>query len=109
LCGRHPGDSLLPAVVAVAAVEEPAYCGRAKRSTIVVRPFDPDSKPTRAEMGNVSWRGELLECARMLDRLAPDHHDPERFHLQKDALAHELRRLARWALAYLSLELLKSQ
>jgi hypothetical protein len=91
-------DPLLPAVVVVAAFDEPAaYCGPAKRSAIVVRPFDPDRKPTRAEMGNGNWRGELLECARLLDRLVPDHHDPERFHLQKDGLAHELRRLARWA------------
>jgi hypothetical protein len=90
-------DPLLPAVVLVAAVDEPIYRGATKRSAIVVRPFDPDRKPTRAEIGNIDWRGELLQFARLLDRLAPDHHDSERFHLQKDALAHELRRLARWA------------
>jgi hypothetical protein len=33
----------------------------------------------------------------LLDRLVHDHRDPELFHLLKDALAHELRRLARWA------------
>jgi hypothetical protein len=89
-------DPLLPPVAVVAAVEEPAYWGYARRSEIVVRPFDSDRKRTRGEMSNLDWRGELLQCARLLDRLAPDHHDPERFHLQKDALAHELRRLARW-------------
>ena len=94
---RAPDDDpLLPATVIVAAIDAPAYCGRAIRSTIVVRPFDPDRKPTRGEINNLDWRGELLESAPLLDRLAPDHHDLERFHLQKDALAHELRRLARW-------------
>jgi hypothetical protein len=33
----------------------------------------------------------------LLDHLAPDHRDPERYPLQKDALVHGLRRLARWA------------
>ena len=50
---------------------------------------------TRAEIGNVSRRDQLLELARLLDRLTPDYSDPERFLLQKSALAHELRRLAR--------------
>ena len=95
-------DPLLPAVVAVAAVEEPDYAGTSKwqaaNTVVTMRPFPPPhGAQTWAEFGDVNWRSELLECARLLDRLVPDHRDPELFHLQKDALAHELRRLARWA------------
>jgi hypothetical protein len=52
---------------------------------------------TRGEINNIDLRSDLIEVARLLDPLAPDHHDPERYHLQKDALVHELRRLAHWA------------
>jgi hypothetical protein len=69
-------DPFLPATVAVAAVEEPAYSEHARRSEIVVRPFDTDRKRTRGEINNLGWRGELLQCARLLDRLVPDHAIP---------------------------------
>jgi hypothetical protein len=49
----------------------------------------------RADIGNISWRDQLLELARLLERLTPDYSDLERFLLQKSALANELRRLAR--------------
>ena len=52
---------------------------------------------TRGEINNLDWRDDLLQVARLLDRLAPDWHDPNLFHEQKSALAHELRRLARRA------------
>jgi hypothetical protein len=39
----------------------------------------------------------LADLARRLDRLRPHHRDPERFHLEKDGIAAELRRLARAA------------
>ena len=52
---------------------------------------------TRGEINNIDLRSDLIEVARLLDHLAPDRHDSERYHLQKDALVHELRRLARWA------------
>jgi hypothetical protein len=63
------------------------------------RTFPSKPKVACAEIGNVAWpRNELLEVARLLDRLAPpSSHDPERYFEQKSALAHELRRLARWA------------
>jgi hypothetical protein len=100
---RAPDDDpFLPATVAVAAIAEPSYVGASKwqaaNTVVAMRSYPPPhAAKTRAESGDANWRSELLECARLLDRLAPDYHDPERFHLQKDALAHELRRLARWA------------
>ncbi len=36
----------------------------------------------------------LAELARRVDRLRPEHRDPERFHLVKSDIAAELRRLA---------------
>ncbi len=64
------------------------------RSGTVIR-FGSNPGKTRVEIGKISWREDLLAIARLLDRLVPDHHDPELFHVQKNALAHELRRLAR--------------
>ena len=52
---------------------------------------------TRGEINNLDFRSDLLERARLLDHLAPDIRDPERYFVQKSALVHELRRLARWA------------
>jgi len=41
---------------------------------------------------------EALELiASRLRNLGPDHRDPEKFHADKSALVHELRRLARAA------------
>jgi hypothetical protein len=37
---------------------------------------------------------ELLSLARQLDRLAPSHRDPHRFHEVKSEIAHRLRVLA---------------
>jgi hypothetical protein len=39
-------------------------------------------------------RATLLRLARMARRLCPDRRDPERFHIEKDAIERELRRLA---------------
>jgi hypothetical protein len=63
------------------------------RYSRAIRPFDPTKKLSRAELGNVSWRDELLEYAAQLDRLQP--YDLEAFCLQRLALARGLRRLAR--------------
>jgi hypothetical protein len=52
---------------------------------------------TRGQINNIDLRSDLIEVARLLDHLAPDRHDPERYHLQKDALVHELSSL--WPLA----------
>jgi hypothetical protein len=67
---------------------EPAYSTAApqRRSDNVIRSFRSfPSRPkvTRAEIGDITWpRTELLEVARLLDRLEPpSFHDPERFHL----------------------------
>jgi hypothetical protein len=42
-----------------------------------------------------SHPGTLEELAERVRRLSPDRRDPERFHMEKDELAAELRRLAR--------------
>jgi hypothetical protein len=56
----------------------------------------PHKVRTRGEINNIDLRSDLIEVARLLDHLAPDHHDPD-YHLQKAALVHELRRLAKRA------------
>lgn len=38
---------------------------------------------------------DLWDLADRVRRLAPDRHDPERFHADKDAVVDDLRRLAR--------------
>ena len=43
-------------------------------------------------------RAALLRLAGMARRLCPDRRDPERFHVEKDAIERELRRLADGAL-----------
>ena len=91
-----------PAARVVAVLAEPAYSGaRDPQSSAVIRSFrtwQSRVPKTRAEIGDLAWpRAELLEVVRLLDHLAPDFHDPELFHVQKSALAAELRRLARWA------------
>jgi hypothetical protein len=37
---------------------------------------------------------DVLDLARRVRRLVPDHRDPERFHLDKSEIAGELHRLA---------------
>ena len=39
-------------------------------------------------------RGTLLQLAARVRRLCPDRRDPEAFHVEKDAIERELRRLA---------------
>jgi hypothetical protein len=41
-----------------------------------------------------AWLRALVEKVRAVIPLSPSHRDPERFHLEKDAIVHELRRLA---------------
>lgn len=45
---------------------------------------------------NDTWQtiGDLADRIR---RLCPDHRDPERFHIEKSEIEHELRRIARLA------------
>lgn len=38
---------------------------------------------------------DLEDLARRVDRLSPDHRDPERFHLDRSDIVAELRLLAR--------------
>ena len=40
-------------------------------------------------------RGTLLQLAARVRRLAPSRTDPEAYFVEKDAIEHELRRLAR--------------
>ena len=67
----------------------------ARRGTKKMIAVNAPKSQIRADIGNISWRDQLLELTRMLERLTPDYSDPERFLLQKSALANELRRLAR--------------
>lgn len=46
--------------------------------------------------GDCSLRG-LEEIAERIRRLVPSHRDPERFHVEKSEIEHQLRRLAREA------------
>jgi hypothetical protein len=91
-------DPCTPAVRCVAVFEEPAYSGAEnRRGAAVIRSFRSwqSHVPERVEVGNIPWpREELLQVAHLLDHL--DLPDIERFCLQRSALSHELRRLARW-------------
>ena len=40
------------------------------------------------------FAGRLNDLAGRIDRLGPERRDPERFHVEKDAIAHALRKLA---------------
>ena len=51
--------------------------------------------PTTPQPQAIGERGVLLALATRVRRLCPDHRDPERFHLEKDEIERELRRLAR--------------
>jgi hypothetical protein len=89
-------DSFTPAARCVAVLQEPDYpTVEEQRGAEVIRLQQPPTR-TRGEINNLDFRSDLLELARLLDHLAPDFHDPELFHVQKNALAAELRRLARW-------------
>jgi hypothetical protein len=90
-------DPFLPATVIVAAVEVLDFCGRAKWGAVVTRLFDPRSGRTRAEVGNIDWRDDLLQLSRLIDTLSPERDDPEAFCIKKNAVSRELWRLARWA------------
>lgn len=40
-----------------------------------------------------TWQ-KICDLADRLRRLCPDHRDPERFHVEKSEIEHELRKLA---------------
>ena len=50
--------------------------------------------PTAPQPRPAGERGTLLQLAARVRRLCPDRRDPEAFHLEKDAIERELRRLA---------------
>src|SRR5262245_11383142 len=78
-------DPRLPAVVVVAGIAEPAYAGRARRSTNVTRFYPPThGAQARADFGSVSWRDDLLQLARLIDTLSPERDDPEAFLRKKE-------------------------
>ena len=55
----------------------------------------PLGPPHMPHATNASPIQVLEEVANRVRRLSPDRRDPERFHIEKDELAAELRRLAR--------------
>jgi hypothetical protein len=61
-----------------------------------MRGVESNTARTRAEIGNVSWRDDLLQLAKLIDTLSPDRDDPVAFCIKKNAVSHELRRLAKW-------------
>jgi hypothetical protein len=79
-----------PAVLSVAVFDEPDYSGAEKQRGGQVIRLHPNTTRIRGETNNLDFRTDLLEVARLLDHLAPDIRDPERFHVQI-----ELRRLAK--------------
>jgi hypothetical protein len=99
-------DPFTPAVSCVAVLEEAAYAGTNSQpsSDVVIRAFRsfPARTPkTRAEVGGIAWpRQDLLEIAHLLDRL--DVRDVERFSLQRQCLARQLRRIAARRVAHAS-------
>lgn len=40
------------------------------------------------------WQ-KIGDLANRIRRLCPDHRDPERFHIEKSEIEHQLRRLAK--------------
>jgi hypothetical protein len=89
-------DPFLPAVVLVAAIDQPAYPSIERGADVI--PFDLDRKLSRGTINNFSWRDDLLQLARLIDTLSPERDDPESFYVKKNAVSHELRRLAKWRL-----------
>ncbi len=53
-------------------------------------PFYPDPDPSRLS-------DRLSDLAHRVRRLSPSHRDPERYHVEKSQIEHELRLLARQA------------
>jgi hypothetical protein len=103
---RAPSDDpLLPAVVAIAAVEEPAYAGTSKwqaaNTVVMMRSYPPPPGPAKrgkpnlarelnmtwADYGDVSWRHDLLQLAQLIDALSPERDDPEAFYVKKNAVS----------------------
>jgi hypothetical protein len=84
-------DPLMPAVRVVTVLGD-SPLGRGA----VVVPFDPNARKPSAEpaKSTFEWRAELHQLADLLNRMAPDYQNPERFYLQRSALVRELRRLA---------------
>jgi hypothetical protein len=80
-------DPFMPAVLSVAVLVEPDYSVlEEQRGAHVIR-LSPDTSKTRGDYNDRGgWRSDLLQIARLLDQLAPDIHDPEKFHIQKNAL-----------------------
>jgi hypothetical protein len=62
---------------------------KGRLSTRAVPMTDRSPSPAPLILG-----ARLTDLARRLERLAPSHRDPERYHLEKDALLHDLRLIA---------------
>lgn len=46
---------------------------------------------------DMGWPAKLKELERRVRRNVPDHRDPERFHVEKDEIAHEIGTIAKEA------------
>ena len=53
------------------------------------------SAPALARPQPQNDRGVLVTLANCVRRLVPYHRDPERYHIEKDAIERELRQLVR--------------
>ncbi len=65
-----------------------------------MRGTDRQGEHTRHDVTHVTGDcglRRLEEIADRVRRLIPSHRDPERFHVEKSEIEHELRRLAREA------------
>ena len=47
----------------------------------------------KTETKNDTWQ-KIGDLANRIRRLCPDHRDPERFHIEKSEIEHQLRQLA---------------
>lgn len=47
----------------------------------------------KTEATNDTWQ-KIGDLANRIRRLCPDHRDPERFHIEKSEIEHQLRQLA---------------
>ncbi len=103
-------DPHLPPIIVADVIDvagDQAYantCVSRRSPDMMIRSFTVERRPilaasrinrTRGEIGNLDWREQVLELARLVDFLQPEH-DPETFHLRKLEVARGLRRLARW-------------
>lgn len=65
-----------------------------------MRTIERERRETKIETTTRNARGDPLtdalhQLARRVDRLSVSHRDPERYHIEKSEIAHDIRHLAR--------------